>query len=228
MQHLAIIPDGNRRWARLSGENARKYPQHTFQTISTAVSFCLEKKIKFLSLYAFSIENLGRSSAEKSQFFGVINKFAESEAKKLVEKGVKVLFLGDRKTFPVQVLEAIRRTEEITTEQKRLQLSFLFCYGGQQEIFDAAVKLAAEVASGKLELEKVSVKNFKERMWTGALPDPDLIVRTGKRSRLSNFFTFSSAYSELFFIDKFWPEISKNDLERAYAAFKSTKRTFGK
>lgn len=229
MKHLALIMDGNRRWAR---EHKFKTAFHGYDnatnSIHTAIKFCIEQKIKYLSLFALSSENLEkRTEDEKNYLWDLMIKTFKTDSFKLVEQGICIKFVGDRSMFPEKVTSVISNIEEKTKNLTTLHLNILFCYGGRQEILAASQQLAADVLAGKLKPEEITEQKFKETLWCGDIPDPEILIRTGKRSRTSNFLTFQSTYTELFFPDCYWPELTSDLLQDCVNKYNNTQRNFG-
>jgi undecaprenyl diphosphate synthase len=228
MQHLAIIPDGNRRWAKQNKLQTVLGHNKGGQTIRTAVSVCLQNKIKYLSVYIFSLENFNRSDQEKEYIFKMIPDHVEESKPDLLQNRVRVQFLGDRTVFPDKTLNVINSIEEETKSFDNLTLSFLFCYGGRQEILHAVKDLCKDVVSGAVSADTIDERILRNYLWSSCLPDPDLIIRTSGISRLSNFFTFQAAYSELMFLDCYWPEVDKECLQKCIDDYANISRNFGK
>ena len=228
IQHLGIIMDGNRRWACKQGFKPWIGHRHGIKPLKMSVEFCLKHTIPYLTVYALSLENLNRPEEELNYLFDVLApEVLEQELKKLGELGVKVRFIGDRNRFPVRLRERIAHVEQSTEHNTRLLFTWLFCYGGQQETVAAAQALCAEILSGGETAEAITKERFEKHLWSFGVPQPDLIVRTGYVSRLSNFLSYASAYSELYFLNKYWPEVTEQDLNGAIRFFAQEKRTFG-
>lgn len=227
MQHLAIIPDGNRRWAVNNKMDAIFGHKKGVEALRSAVKVCIKNGIKYLSFYTFSLENFKRTEYEKNYLFNLLITESKKILPELVEQGVCVKFLGDRSLFSPSVLEAIQEVEQQTSKAETLQLNLLFGYGAQQEIVYAARLLAQQVKEGKLAPESITVDMLKNNLWTGGIPDPDLVIRTGNVSRTSNFLLYQTAYSEWFFLDPFWPEVTEALLEECLHKFTTIKRNFG-
>lgn len=228
MQHLAIIPDGNRRWAKQNKLQAILGHSKGGQSVKAAISVCLQNKIKYLSIYIFSLENFNRSDSEKDYLFKMIPDQIQENKANLLQNRVRVQFLGDRNMFPKDTLDVVHSIEEETKNFDNLTLSFLFCYGGRQEILTAVKGLCKDVASGAISADKIDEQILRNYMWASSLPDPDLIIRTSGISRLSNFFTFQAAYSELMFLDCFWPEVNQERLQKCIDDYANIARNFGK
>ena len=231
MQHLAMIMDGNRRWAKKKGF-AMVYDQSEVkQAIRTAVEFCFKKGISFLSLFMLSLENVQQRSYEfLDSIFSLTIKTCQQEVKKLVEQGVRVRFVGDRSLYPANVLAAICEIEEQTKNCTTLTLCLLFYYGARQEVVNAAKKLAKKVHDGLITADAINEEMFHNELWTAGIPDPDLVIRTGAKgaARLSNFLLYQSAYCELQFLDIYWPELTTKLLEDCVKKYNEASRNVGR
>lgn len=227
-QHIALIMDGNRRWATKKGIGLL-YDDASKKAVYTSLAFCLKNKIPYCSLYAFSLENLtSRSTVLRERLFDLVIDVCMNEAEKLSEKGIKVRFVGQRDLFPARVLPAIEHLEEATAHNSTLQLNILFCYGAQQEVVSACKAVAQKVAAGQLRADQITPATVTDFLWTADSPAPDMIIRTGGVTRLSNFLLFQAAYSELMFLDCLWPELTEVHLQDCVTRFHHTARNFGK
>ncbi len=228
IKHLALIMDGNRRWARNNKMDILLgHSRGGVDAARRAITFCLNNNISYLTLYAFSLENLKRSDAEKNCLFNLIASPDEKDIALFKDHGVTLKFVGDKKNFSPSICEAVDYIERETVHGKKLQVNVLFCYGGRQEIIAAACALAHKIKQGEIKEELIDENIFKQLLWSGDLPDPELIIRTGGVRRLSNFLTFQSAYSELYFLDCMWPDITEDHLTKAIEWYISVKRNFG-
>ena len=228
LHHLACIMDGNRRWAMRQGLRAFLGHRKGLDAVKLVIDFCLEKKIEYLSLYTFSIENLKRSEDEQRYLFEVLAQEAFVDLEKLQHKNMRVRFIGDRTLFPKSVQPVCEKIETETMHCNTLQLNFLLCYGGQQEIISATQKIVAKVARGELQVQDITPALFENHLWTAGIPSPELIIRTGAQSRLSNFLLYQAAYSELYFLDCLWPEITAVELNKALNYYIECQKNFGK
>lgn len=229
LTHLACIMDGNRRWALKQGFASWFGHRKGLDTIQRVIDFCLDKNITYLSLYTFSLENLQkRSSAEQHYLFEVLAQEAVQDLDIFKRKNVCIRFIGDWALFPASIKSVCKKVEEETRVGNALQVNFLLCYGGQQEIINAAKRIVAEINEKKLGEHDITPALFNNYLWTGDMPAPDLIIRTGGQQRLSNFLLFQCAYSELYFLDCLWPDISPTDLEKAFLYFDISQKNFGK
>lgn len=227
VKHLAIIMDGNRRWAKKRNQGSGYGHRQGIETLKWLIEYCVKRKIEMVSVYAWSLENFQRSPQEAHDLFNLMVEQAQKFLPELVKQGVKIRFIGDKKTFPASVLSTIKLLEESTKNGKTLSLNILFCYGGKQEILSAVHSIIKDVKEGKLD-DVPSEEIFKKYLWTDDIPDPDLIIRTGGVKRLSNFLTYQTAYSELYFTDRYWPDMTAKDLDAALKEYTQRKRNFGK
>jgi len=227
MQHLAIIPDGNRRWAAKNKLASLFGHRQGMESVRSTIKVCIKNSIKYLSIYTFSLENFRRSEAEKKYLFNLLKDGFSREVPSLIENDVKVKFIGDINLFPEDIQDVVAEIQEKTQHCKTLQLNLLFCYGGQQEIAYAAKQLARKVQNGELDADEITEDLLKEHLWTVGIPDPDLIIRTSNVIRLSNFLLFQAAYSEFLFLDCYWPEVTEELLQKALQRFLNVKRNFG-
>ncbi len=228
IKHLAVVMDGNRRWARKNKMDALLgHSKGGVDAAKKTIQFCLDRGIEYLSLYTFSLENLKRSEIEKNFLFDLLIQKGREGLSEFLEQGVKIRFIGDWSVFPQKVKESCLSLEEKTKNAGRLQLNILFCYGARQEIVAAVKTLYQKIKTGLLSEQDVSEKELERCLWMHETPEPDLIIRTGGVKRLSNFLLYQAAYSEFCFLDCLWPEITEEHLEQALAGFKVTKRNFG-
>lgn len=230
IQHMSIIMDGNRRWARERGLENWQGHHAGMERIKLAIEFALEHHIPHLSLWTFALQNFVRSAKELNYLFNVLaQEFAQREAQNLINAGIQVRFIGDRSAFPAQLISLIEDIEEKSKGGTKLKLYLLFCYSGREEIIHACKEIARLVQAGGCPADAINQELFTQHLWTAGIPDPDLIIRTGKdNNRLSNFMQYQSAFSELYFLDCYWPDITKKQLEDALVFFTRCKRNFGK
>jgi undecaprenyl diphosphate synthase len=227
MQHLACIMDGNRRFAKKLGWKPWLGHKKGVESVKIAIDFCLKNSIPHLSLYTLSIENLKRSREETDFLFSLLAEQIVEYTDELVEKGIRVCFVGDRTMFPKQTAQACLAAEQATVHGDKLRINFLFCYGGQQEVVAAAQKVAQSVQSGKMVPTDITIQTFGQTLWLSDVPAPDLVFRTGGVKRLSNFLLFQAAYAEFYFSDILWPEVTHDDLQQALETFNRQTRNFG-
>jgi undecaprenyl diphosphate synthase len=221
ISHLALIMDGNRRWAKEQGLFVWQGHRQGANTVEMVINYCLEKGISYLSLYAFSLENLQRSEQEKSYLFKLIIE-SNSRSADFIKNGVSVRFVGNLFLLPEDVRQSCYQLMQETADCQKLVCNFLVCYGGQQEIIASLQKL---IDSG---IQKIDKDTFKSYLWLGNIPDPEIIIRTGGVQRLSNFLLFQAAYSEIRFLDCFWPSLTKDLLDTIVQDCITIKKNFGK
>jgi undecaprenyl diphosphate synthase len=227
MQHLAIIPDGNRRWALQNKLESFFGHKQGMEHVRSAIKVCIKKGIKYLSFYTFSLENFKRSDQEKNYLFNLLADGMTKELPDLIKNGIRVRFIGDRSSFPQQIQSVIHDVEHKTEHLQTLNLNLLFCYGSTAEITQAVKLIAQKVKDGLLAVDDINEHTIHDALWTAGMPDPDLIIRTGGLSRLSNFLLYQAAYSEFSFLDCYWPDITEEKLELCLDRFNQTKRNFG-
>jgi undecaprenyl diphosphate synthase len=227
MKHLACIMDGNRRWAKKRGKLSVEGHKEGVETVKRVVRFCLDKNIQYLSLYTFSLENFKRPEVEKIYLFDLI----ATQAQRFIDLGtkdnVRILFVGDRSLFPSNIIPACERIERETAHGDKLTVNILFCYGGQQEIVAGVKSIVSQIKSGVLSEQDIDTALFKKNLWMHNMPEPELVIRTGGHKRLSNFLLFHVAYSELYFLDCMWPDLTEADLEKAIASYAQSERNIG-
>jgi tritrans,polycis-undecaprenyl-diphosphate synthase [geranylgeranyl-diphosphate specific] len=230
-EHIAIILDGNRRWA--SGKDLSPWFGHEkgAEKVEQLLDWCLKLDVKSITVYAFSTENFRRTKSEIEE----IMRISEEEFRRILtderihKNRVRVTFIGRVKMLPESMQQLMMEVENATRNYNDHFLSIAFAYGGRAEIVDAAKKIAEEVQKGELAPEKVNEQIFEQYLYTSHLPkqDPDLIIRTSGEERLSGFLLWQSAYSELCFLDVYWPDFRLIDLLRAVRTFEERKRRFG-
>jgi len=231
-EHIAIILDGNRRWA--SGQSFSPLLGHHFGAVRVEdlLDWCLGLEVKSITLYAFSTENFQRPPKEVEQ----IMQIAEEKLRKILtderihKNRVRVKVIGRMGLLPKSLQELIREVEEATKDYDQHFLNVALAYGGRAEIVDAAKKIALEIERGQLKPDAIDEQVFENHLYTAHLPkqDPDLIIRTSGEERLSGFLLWQSAFSELCFLDVYWPEFRRIDLLRAIRTYQQRKRRFGK
>ncbi len=227
MEHLAVIMDGNRRWAKENKVKIGSSHRKGRDAARLAIEFCIANDINYLSLYAFSLENFKRPKMEQNEIFTVLIQGINDELDEFIAQGVHIQFVGDRGLFPSHLMPSIERAEIKTQECTKLHLNILFCYGARQELLNAVQTIAQEVKEGTLDVSDIDQDTLQNALWTAGTPHPDLIVRTSGVTRLSNFLLYQAAYSEFAFLDCHWPEITQEHLEQCVSDFKASRRNFG-
>ena len=211
IKHLACIMDGNRRWAKKRLLPTWAGHKKGAEKAKEVIDFCLKKKIEYLSLYTFSLENMaGRSQEEKNYLFGDLAREIKNFVPEFIQKGIRLCFVGDTAQFPQELLTVFTDAQEQTKSGVMMQCNILFCYGSRQEILHAVQEYAKVYVT---DLQACSDELFRSFLWTKNIPDPDLIVRTGNVQRLSNFILYQAAYAEIRFLSCMWPELSMQELE---------------
>ncbi len=227
LQHVAIIMDGNGRWAKERGMNRLRGHYAGVEALIEIVRASSNLGLKYLTVYAFSTENWKRPIEEVSGLFKLLISFVARELENLVENNVKVGILGERSALPEDVNRSIDEALESTKNCTGLSFNIALNYGGRAEILRAAKKFAADFAMGETDAEAFSEADFSRLMYTADIPDPDLIIRTGGEHRLSNFLIWQSAYSEFYVTDVYWPDFSPDEYAKALDAYKQRDRRFG-
>lgn len=223
--HIGIIIDGNRRWARERNLPTLKGHQRGFELLKKVGEWIHERGVKILTIYAFSTENWNRSKTEVNYLMQL---FVQALEKKNIEdchkKGIKIQIIGQKERLSKFLQGKIKEAEELTKNNKKGVLNLAFSYGGRPEIIEAIKNIIKK----KVPANKISEDLINQNLWTKGLPEPDLIIRTGGRRRLSNFLTWQSAYAELYFLDKYWPDFTEKDLDKALNDYSHCQRNFGK
>lgn len=226
-RHLAVIMDGNGRWAerrrrpRIIGHRAGA------RAVNVCIDFCIERGVQALTLFAFSSENWGRPEEEVGALMKLFLNALEREVEELDRRGVRVRFIGERERFSDTIRERMAEAERQTRHNAVLHLSIAASYGGRWDIAQAARSLAAEVAAGRLAAEAIDERLLASRMSLADLPAPDLFIRTGGDTRISNFLLWQLAYTELWFTEALWPELDAGMLQTALDDFANRERRFG-
>ncbi|WP_025899003.1 isoprenyl transferase [Sneathiella glossodoripedis] len=227
LKHIAIIMDGNGRWANKRSLSRLKGHEQGAKAVREAIKGCGELGIPFLTLFAFSSENWKRPEEEVNHLMGLFRYFINRELDTLASSGVKVNFIGDINALPDDIQKLAELAKSKTAMNTDLVLTVALSYGGQHEIVRATQKLAKLAASGELSPADIDEKLFASMLDTDGLPDPDFILRTSGEKRLSNFLLWQSAYSELIFQDVLWPDFDRACLEEAIIEYQSRNRRFG-
>ncbi len=225
--HIAIIMDGNGRWAAERGLPRHEGHRQGVETVRETVRNCNALGVEVLTLFAFSTENWQRPDWEVNYLMSLPEKYFESELPELVRKNVRVLMIGDRKKLPRRVLKVIDDGAAATNSNNGMILNFALNYGSRAEILHAVNRLVSEAAAGK-QVSRVTEKKLSSYLYTGNLPDPDLLIRTSGEQRISNFLLWQLAYSELYFTGVYWPDFDKAELLKAVSVYQLRKRRFGK
>lgn len=223
-KHIGFIMDGNRRWARARGLPAIEGHREGYRAVDRVSSWCFDRGIWQITLYAFSTENWKRSKEEVRDLFEFFKWVLTMDLKRFNEKGVRLMVIGQLKTLSRLLQRKITQAVELTRKNKRGVITIALNYGGREEIVHAIKEMIAQ----KLRPEQITEETVSQNLYTSGASDPDLIIRTAGEKRLSNFLTWQSSYSELYFCDTLWPDFSEKDLDDALADYASRKRKFGK
>ena len=225
-QHIAIIMDGNGRWAKIRNENRIQGHIKAKKSVRESIEFCVEKKIKYLTLFAFSTENWKRPKLEVQALMNLLNNVISDELNTLKNQNIKLKVIGDLSPLPKKTKESLELAINETSKNKGLCLILAINYSGKWDIFNATKKILE--TKQKLDLANFNEKVFEKNLSTYNMPDPELIIRTSGEERISNFYLWQAAYSELYFTDILWPDFNKNELNNAIFEFKNRNRRFGK
>ncbi len=226
--HVAIIMDGNRRWARRQGLDITEGHRHVAnEVIKDLAEHAIERNIEFLTLWAFSTENWKRPEDEVTAILELFREAFDKSAKKLHEKGVRLEMIGDLDRFPDDIRENVRHWIQETKDNETLTVTFALNYGGRDEIIRAVKSLATDVVSGELSLHDIDEDVFSQHLDTAGTPDPDLIIRPGGEQRLSGFLPWQAEYSEYYFTDTLMPDFSPVKFDEALDEFERRQRRFG-
>jgi undecaprenyl diphosphate synthase len=225
--HVAIIMDGNGRWAAARGLPRREGHRRGVEALRNIVKAAGELGIKYLTIYSFSAENWSRPPEEIEDLMGLLKRFVRNDLADLHKNDVRVRIIGERANLKPDIFALLNEAEELTKGNKGPTLVVAFNYGAQQEIASAARKLAEEVASGKLQASQIDAAQIAANLQTKDIPDPDLIIRTSGEQRLSNFLLWQAAYAEFVFVPTHWPDFDKAALEAAIDEFRKRERRFG-
>ncbi len=226
-KHIAIIMDGNRRWAKEQGLDYRKGHQAGADTIEKIVTYANEIGLNYLTVYAFSTENWKRTEEEVGALMLLFNKFLDKYIKIADTKNVKIKFIGDRTALSKSLADKMAKAEERTKNNSGLLFSVGLNYGGRDEIIHAVKNISEDVKNGKIKSEDITTDLFSNYLYTAGMPDPDLVIRTSGEMRTSNFLPWQIVYSEFLFLDKYWPDFSEEDLDNAIEAYQKRNRKFG-
>ena len=226
-RHVAIIMDGNGRWAQQRGR-PRLFGHHAgARRVREIVEACPENGVKYLTIFAFSTENWKRTQTEVAGLMSLFRFYLERESRALYEAGVRVRFIGDRVRLDPKLIELMDHMEQLTQENDAIHLTVALNYGGRDEVTRAAQRMAREVAAGRLQHQDVNAETLASFLDTHVLPDPDLVIRTSGEARISNFLLWQSAYSEYVFVDTLWPDFTAEEFSRVLQQYGNRERRFG-
>ena len=219
-KHVAIIMDGNGRWG-IKKKKSRNYGhKEGVKVVENIISEAIKRKINYLTLFTFSTENWKRPKKEINFLFKLLSKYVDNELKKLIKKQVKLKIIGNINKFPKTLKMKLKYAEKLTSSNKKIQINIALNYGSKEEIIKTIKKI------NKLKLS-INETNIRKNLYTKDVPDPEILIRTGNRNRLSNFLLWQLSYTEIFFVKKLWPDFTKKDFSQILRKFSSVRRNFG-
>ena len=227
-RHIAVIMDGNGRWAKEQGKMRVFGHKHGVDSVRNVTEACAELGVDYLTLYAFSTENWNRSSYEVDALMTILTQALKTEVKTLNDNNIRLNAVGDLTRLPNSQYKALMSAIENTKDNTRMTLTLCLSYSGRWELTETMKKIAGKVKNGELNPEDISEKLVCDNLATSYMPDPELLIRTSGEIRISNFLLWQLAYSELYFTPKYWPDFSKEDLYEAIIDYQSRERRFGK
>ncbi len=225
--HVAIIMDGNGRWAKARGQSRIRGHEQGAESVRAVVEACRRRGIRYLTLYAFSNENWARPRSEVKALMSLLGRFLKKERADLLEKDIRLNAIGDIARLPPATRSLLEQVMTQTAGCRAMVLTLALSYGGRQEILQAVRRLCRRAAAGELDPEALDQEIFSGRLYTAGLPDPDLLIRTSGELRLSNFLLWQSAYTEFYFTDLYWPDFREEALDAALADYARRQRRFG-
>ena len=217
LHHIAFIMDGNGRWGKKRNKSRNYGHLKGVEVIRKIIRGSLKLQIPIVSFYVFSSENWKRPKREINFLFNLIESYFSKEIQNVINQGIKIRILGEKKTLPKKINKSLKNVELLTKKNKKIIVNLAINYGSKNEILNSFKKIK----------KKVNIKSFEKNLYTQNMPDPDILIRTGGQKRLSNFMLWQLAYSELFFLNKLWPDFKLKDLSRILRIFKKRKRNFG-
>ena len=220
IKHVAIIMDGNGRWGIKNKKSRNAGHRAGLSTVGNIIKHTVKKKIKYLTLYAFSTENWKRPKKEVNFLFNLLEEFLTKKINKLNEQGIRLKVIGDKKPFSKKLFKILINSENLTKKNKTLQINLALNYGSKAELVNAMNLIFKKKIS-------ITETNIEKNLYTNGSPNPELLIRTGNTNRLSNFLLWQTAYSEIFFVKKLWPDFSATDYNKILLKFEKTKRNFG-
>ena len=226
-RHIAIIMDGNGRWAKKRGMPRTAGHASGAETFREIATYCKELGIEYLTVYAFSTENWKRPKEEVAAIMGLLEKYLVEAIDSMEKEKIKLAFFGDLSPLSEDLRRLCERTAEISKSYDGIQANICLNYGGRDELIRAAKKFAADCVEGKADPNHLSEEKFDSYLWSAGIPDPDLIIRPSGEVRISNFLLWQSAYAEFFFTDVLWPDFNRTELDRALIDYQGRSRRFG-
>ena len=228
LRHLAIIMDGNGRWAKMQGKPRVFGHEAGFKAVRTTVEACAKRGIEFLTLYAFSTENWLRPKQEVDILMRILLRALRSELKTMQENNIRLLTVGNLQKLPEAIAEELLNVVHKTAHNTGMTLTLALSYGGREELTHAARSIAEKVKNGLIPLDSIDESMLNEHLYTAQIPEVDLLIRTSGEQRISNFLLWQMAYAELYFTDLHWPDFTEEHLDKALLDYKHRERRFGK
>ncbi len=228
LQHIAIIMDGNRRWAKTHLLPSAVGHQKGVESLKKTMRAFDKFGIKYLTVYAFSTENWNRKKEEVDFLMNLLAKTLTDELEEMHNENVKIRFIGNIEKLSPKLVKILKNAEKKTEKNTGVNLQIAFNYGARDEIVQAAKKIAQKAVSGEIKIDDIDETMFSENLYTADMPDPDLLIRTGGEKRISNYLLWQIAYSEVYVTDKFWPEFDEKALSEAVTEFEKRNRRYGK
>jgi undecaprenyl diphosphate synthase len=226
--HIAIIMDGNARYAKSKSLPIKVGHKIGSDNVQKIANNCIEIGVKYLTIYAFSSENWNRPKEEVDYLMSLLYEYLSKESQELIDSGVKIVVSGNLNSVEEKLKNKIRQVEELSKNNSKLTLSVAFSYGARQEIVDAVKKISIAVKNQEIIIDDINEDLFKKHLYHPEIPDPDLLIRTAGDLRISNFLLWQIAYTEFYFSEKFWPEFDKFELIKAINNFNKRERRYGK
>ena len=220
INHVAIIMDGNGRWALKRNKPRNFGHQEGLKNISSLIDFAKKNKIKFLTLFVFSLDNWKRSKKEVDFLFNLLEKFLDKNINELVKKKIKIKSIGEKKKLSKKLVDKIKKVEKLSSINYDITVNLAFNYSSKIEIIESFKKSIKQK-------KRITVDSVKNNLYTKNIPDPELLIRTGGQNRLSDFMLWQMSYTEIFFLKKLWPDFNKNDFKKILQEYKNIKRNFG-
>ena len=227
-QHIAIIMDGNGRWAKQKGILRARGHEEGGRSVQRALDLCLEHGVKWLTLYAFSTENWGRSTLEVNALMHLLDKYLKERTPEMMQKNVRLHAIGELHMLPEHCRKQLNASMEATKDNDGLNLVLALSYGSRQEITAAVRSLAEQVQAGTLQPQDITPETIGAHLYTAGMPDPDLLIRTSGEMRISNYLLWQISYAELYVTDVLWPDFGREEFEAALAEYSKRERRYGK
>ena len=226
-EHVAIIMDGNGRWAKRKGLSRIRGHRKGADTVRKIVTFSREIGIRWLTLYAFSEENWKRPSSEVQGLMTLLNRFLKNELKEMQKNGIQLRTIGRTERLPKSTRQILQDTIEKTSSNSNMTLTLALSYGGRQEILDAVLKIVSQIQENKISVSDITEKLVSNSLYTSGMPDPDLLIRTSGEYRVSNFLLWQISYSEIYITQTLWPDFGENEYKKALRDYQMRDRRFG-